>query len=261
MNKNSCPARVFALIPESNDDAIIVRRGPAERVGIFRWNIKTDQVEGYQWLKGRIYEYFCDISPNGKYLIYSANKKGWGYTVISRCPWIKAISYWTNGGFYGGGIFLDDNKYLLYDITDYTNKLLSKELFSSEHDANLLRYGVYPARLLRRGWQVKSHDEHGITFAKTIYNLTSLEKYWKNWPFGAEKKGKGAFWEYHKLVRGANSVDKYDWEWCEWLNGNLVWVENGCLYRSPFIHDDLTVDAQLIYDFNLATFKEKTAPY
>lgn len=54
---SSFPARVFVLVPEKSDKAIIIRRGPAKVVGIFQWNIKTDEIESFQWLKGRIYEY------------------------------------------------------------------------------------------------------------------------------------------------------------------------------------------------------------
>jgi hypothetical protein len=261
MSTNNYPARIFALIPEASNDAVIIRRGPAEKVGVFQWNIKTDRIEEYQWLLGRIYEYFSDISPDGNCLIYSAIKKGWGYTVISHSPWLKAISFWRNVGGYGGGIFVDNKHYMLYDGSDSYGEFISSELSRIQRDHELLNYGVYHARLLKRDWQVKSYDEHGITFFKRIDKKTILEKLWKKWPFGANKKGKGSFWEYHRLIRGTTSLDKDKWEWCELLNGDIVWVEEGCLYRSKNIQDDLTIDSQLVYDFNQMAFKEKVAPY
>ena len=62
------PARVFILIPEKDHRAIVIRRGPAEKIGIYSWNTKTDQVCVSQWLKGRVYEYFSDVSPDGDHL-------------------------------------------------------------------------------------------------------------------------------------------------------------------------------------------------
>jgi hypothetical protein len=162
------PARVFVLIPENNGQAIVIRRGPAEQVGIFAWDTRTDVINRYQWLKGRIYEYFSDISPDGKHFIYSANKKGEGYTVISRSPWLKAISYWRNVGGYGGGLFLGNKRYMLYDGSDSYSKFISKDILSIRRDNNLLQYGVYHARLLRRNWRVAAHEERGITYCKDI---------------------------------------------------------------------------------------------
>jgi hypothetical protein len=255
-----CPARVFVLIPEESDDAVIIRRGPATITGVYRWNVKTDQVESYQWLKGRIFEYFSDVSPDGKYLLYSANKKGCGYTVISRTPWIKAISYWQNVGGWGGGIFLGRNKYILYDGSDSYSEFISSDLKSVNRNSNQLTHGVYHDRLLRCGWKVKAQNESVSIFFKDIDGNTRLEKIWNRNVY-TNQKGKGQFWEYHRLIRGSVSIEKVDWEWCEYLGDSLVWVEAGCLYRASLSSDDLSIKSILVYDFNPEKFRETRAPY
>ena len=81
-----------------------------------------------QWLKGRIYERRCDISDDGKYLIYFAfqvqntfkKDKYTAYTTISKYPYLKALDLWKNMGTYnGGGLFLSKKEYLLNEIYDH----------------------------------------------------------------------------------------------------------------------------------------------
>ncbi len=257
---SSFPARVFVLVPEKSDNAIIIRRGPSKIVGVFQWNLKTDEIESYQWLKGRIYEYFSDISPNGKYLIYSANKKGNGYTVISSSPWLKALSFWNNVGGWGGGIFFGDSKYLLYDGSENYCKFRSKELTPNNTGMQLLQNGVYPARLLRRGWEIKSQKDSEIIFNKILAKDIVLEKVWQR-NIGCHHKGHGEFSEFHRVLINSETIEFHTWEWCEWLNNNFVWSEKGCLFRASLENRTDIGKPFLIYDFNKKQFEEKTAPY
>lgn len=253
------PARVFVLVPDESDNAIIIRRGPSKIVGIFKWNLKTDKIESYQWLKGRLYEYFSDISSNGKYLIYSANKKGNGYTVISRSPWLKALSLWNNVGGWGGGIFFGDCKYLLYDGSENYCKLRSVELSPVNSGHQQIKNGVYPARLIRSGWKIKSQKGSETVFSKIITHEIVLEKVWQR-NIG-HRKGHGEFSEFHRIISCSKIIKFPTWEWCEWLNNKIVWSEKGCLFRASFDNQKKIGKPFLIYDFNNEQFEEKVAPY
>ncbi len=68
------PARVHAILARNADTAVIFRRGPSNRVATIDWDLKNDTFELGQWLHGRIYEYRCDLTPDGKYLIYFATQ-------------------------------------------------------------------------------------------------------------------------------------------------------------------------------------------
>ena len=262
-NNELFPARVFVLIPEESDEAIVIRRGPAETVGVFSWNLKSDEVKAHQWLKGRIYEYVSDISPNGEYLFYSANKKGEGYTVISRSPWLKAISLWRNVGGVGGvggGLLVGNSSYMLYDGHEAYSEFVSKKLVRTERDNELLKHGVYPARLMRHGWKVKEREKRTTTFIKKIDNGWGLEKVW-NVSIGKKPKGKGLFWEFHRLINGSTVIEKSGWEWCEYINNDLMWSEGGCLYKGLINANGELSEPELIHDFNLDAFEEECAPY
>lgn len=48
---------------------MVIRRGPSKSVATLLWDRKRNTFHMGQWLKGRIYERRCDLSPDGKYLI------------------------------------------------------------------------------------------------------------------------------------------------------------------------------------------------
>ena len=56
---------------------MVIRRGPSKSVATLLWDRKRNTFHMGQWLKGRIYERRCDLSPDGKYLIYFAMNGWW----------------------------------------------------------------------------------------------------------------------------------------------------------------------------------------
>jgi hypothetical protein len=90
-------------------------------VQLLRWDLETDRVEEGQWLKGRIYERRCDLSPSGELFVYFAmdykRAKAWNqatWTAVSRPPYLTALTLWFKGDAWsGGGLFSSDHKLLL----------------------------------------------------------------------------------------------------------------------------------------------------
>ena len=90
---NPIPPRLHILLARESTKAVIIRRGPSKQVGLFGWDRKTDVITMGQWLKGRIYELRCDLSPDGRHMIYFAMNGRWNdpvsmgsWTAISRAP-------------------------------------------------------------------------------------------------------------------------------------------------------------------------------
>jgi hypothetical protein len=77
----------------------------------------NDTFEIGQWLKGRIYERRCDLSPKGELLLYfAANWKEpyQSWSAISRPPYLSALALWPKGdGWGGGGQFFQRNRVFL----------------------------------------------------------------------------------------------------------------------------------------------------
>lgn len=110
-NPIEASCRVFALLARDGRSAVIFRRGPTRRVQLLRWWLADDRIEEGQWFNGRIYEYRCDLSPDGELLIYfAASWKGpyQSWTAISRPPYLTALALWPKGDAWGGGgVFMD----------------------------------------------------------------------------------------------------------------------------------------------------------
>ncbi len=98
--------RLFVILARDGRSAAVFRRGPSRRVALLRWWLGSDRVEIGQWLKGRIYERRCDLSPDGELLVYFAATHRGPYatwTAVSRPPYLTALALWPKGDAWGGG--------------------------------------------------------------------------------------------------------------------------------------------------------------
>ncbi|EDN66679.1 conserved hypothetical protein [Beggiatoa sp. PS] len=123
------PARLHVLFARESRFAVVIRRGPSKQVCTIGWDRRKDKFSMGQWLKGKIYERRCDISPNGQYLIYFAmngkprSEVRGSWTAISKAPYLKAIGLWAKGDcWHGGGLFLSNTEFWLNEL--YAHKLL-----------------------------------------------------------------------------------------------------------------------------------------
>ena len=75
MNNNKY-AKLHAILPRKGNKAVVFRRGPSSCVAVIGWDLAKDTFTVGQWLRGRIYHFRCDLSPDGEYLLYFAAKYG-----------------------------------------------------------------------------------------------------------------------------------------------------------------------------------------
>jgi hypothetical protein len=101
---------LFVITAAAADVAVVFRRGPTDWFLLLEWDLASDQVTPGAWFRGRLYPEKCDLSPDGKLLLYFAhqgNKSGSKYThawtAVSRSPWLTALTLWPAGTTYGGG--------------------------------------------------------------------------------------------------------------------------------------------------------------
>lgn len=90
--------------------AVIIRRGPSDWYHLILWETDRAVFSHGAWIKARIYEEKCDISPDGRLFIYFVHQGSRGgttltdsWTAISRPPWLHALGLWPHGTTYGGG--------------------------------------------------------------------------------------------------------------------------------------------------------------
>lgn len=105
--------RIHVLLARDAPVAAIFRRGPTKQVRLLRWDLRTDEITGGQWLAGRVYDGRCDLSPDGELLVYFAMRKGHTWTAISRPPYFTPLAVWDEQGTWGGGGTFTSNRRVL----------------------------------------------------------------------------------------------------------------------------------------------------
>jgi len=112
--------RLFVIPARSAPVAAIFRRGPTHWCQVIAWDTQRDVFSAGAWLKGRIYAERCDLSPDGKLLLYFCHggrlRPGYtdSWTAVSRLPWLHALALWPWGTTYGGGgRFVGDRELVL----------------------------------------------------------------------------------------------------------------------------------------------------
>jgi hypothetical protein len=270
-------ARIHVLLAREEPVGVVIRRGPSKQVCTVGWDRRVDAFEVGQWIRGRIYERRCDLSPDGKHLIYFAMNGRWSsesrgsWTAISRAPYMKAVTFFPKGDCWlGGGLFTGNRSYWLNDSCSSSEAGNGDNL---ERDMEFRPSGsvggeclsVYYPRLLRDGW--------------TLIERVSLAK-WKNFDvfeksldagwvlrkiahaeIGAPA-GKGCYWDEHELIHPSSGkrVSYPDWEWAELDAKRLVWTEKGKLFAGQIAEEGLKNKSQL-FDFNTMSFQRIEAPY
>jgi hypothetical protein len=265
------------LLARDADVGVVIRRGPSKCVATLLWDRRRDTFKLGQWLKGRIYERRCDLSPDGKHLIYFAMNGRWqsesrgSWTAISRAPYLKAVAMFPKGDcWYGGGLWTGDNTYWLNGGSGHS-VLRDTKVVRREADYQPAgQFGgacpsVYYPRLLRDGW---AHVEH--VHVRQWVDKNIFEK-----PLGlgwtlrkiahaeiGPPQGKGNYWDEHELVHAKTGtvIACPTWEWADRDGHRVVWADRGKLHAARVRKGGLSDPVEL-YDFNDMKFAPITAPY
>ncbi|HWI57102.1 MAG TPA: hypothetical protein VNZ22_07735 [Bacillota bacterium] len=267
------PARIHVLLAGEAPIGLVIRRGPSKSVCTLLWDRNRDTFQLGQWMRGRIYERRCDLSPDGKYFIYfamngrlSARNKG-SWTAIARVPYLKALTFLAKGDcWHGGGLFLSNRDYWLNDGYGHTELRTFKGLRSDLTYQPDTYYGgeclnVYYPRLQRDGWILRSKDHHGaFLFEKPLPSLWVLRKL--AFAEVGAPPGRGCYWDAHELKHEpSGTVLAFpEWEWADLDRKRLVWAANGQLWTAR-LGDGKLSQERLLHDFNGMQFEAKPAPY
>lgn len=273
MVKETSP-RLHAVLARDVPFGVVIRRGPSKHTCTVGWNRATDEFEIGQWFKGRVYERRCDISPDGKFLLYFAMNGKWqsdvggSWTAISRAPWLKAIELHPKGDCWeGGGLFLSERSYWLNDRYYMTQRhgITSSEVTRITDYEPPYQYGgecpgVYYLRLRRDGWKLVEHRQGCTVFEKLINNDAVLRKIAQEG--GGARQGKPVYWDEHEIQLSSGKVlNKFDWEWAESDGKRVMWAAAGCLFTAESDHSGKFRSERLLRDFRSDRFENIPAPY
>lgn len=280
---------MYALLARSAERAVVFRRGPSKQVLLLTWNTATDEFEEGQWLKGRIYERRCDLSPNGELLLYFAATHRMPYlswSALSRPPYLTALALWPKGDAWGGGGLFETGNRIALNHGETESTLA--EGYSLPKDFNVHPFGARPgwgeddpvwsARLERDGWTRASSGrltERDVgwkvmfPFAPPIVwekrNPHAPNRYTLQMTIRGINEENGSWYviEHQVLEDGAEShrLGRTDWaDWCH--SGDLLFSKQSSLYRVRCPGGVLAPlsEARALINVDGATFTEREAP-
>lgn len=269
--------RIHVLLARTSSRAVLIRRGPSKHTAVIGWDRSTNEFTLGQWLYGRIYERRCDLSPDGKHLIYFAMNGRWNsavkgsWTAISRAPYLKAVSLFAKGDcWHGGGLFKDSRTFWMND--GYGHETLEEDGRLSRDSAYPWHEsyggecpGVYYVRLQRDGWKLmetasRDADDQVTTFEKRVNAHWTLRK--KAHATIDHPIGRGCYFDTHELVstHGGEAVEYGSWEWAEVDRSRVLWVAEGKLFSGRVEASGLRKQVEL-RDFTDMKFERLAAPY
>jgi hypothetical protein len=186
MASQTMKAKLYVILARNAPCGVVFRRGPSKQVLLIKWNLCNDTFESGQWLKGRIYERRCDLSPSGEKLIYLAanygsKKRPSTWTAVSRPPYLTALAMWENYGAWGGGGLFESEDLILLNHRDSQRELADG--FKLGKNVRVRPFGeyagfgedfpIYHTRLLRDGLILRCMGEGFYRLdAKVYYEYT-----------------------------------------------------------------------------------------
>jgi len=259
----------------------VIRRGPSKQVATILWDRRDDSFTLGQWLKGRIYEQRCDLSPDGKHLLYFAMNGKWesetggSWTALSRAPYLKAIGLWGKGDcWHGGGLFTSNDAYWINDGYGHTELTVPKDFaragdYPRQNEFGGECPGVYFLRLMRDGWTLRpkgwlmslQRRKARDCFEKRLLYDWTLEKI-DDPAASYVRPGKGVYSYTHRLTHPTTETILTDWQWADWdaTSSRLVWASEGKLFAAQLCREGF-VDKTELYDFNPMKFEAIEAQY
>ncbi|HEX8463126.1 MAG TPA: hypothetical protein VF627_00780 [Abditibacterium sp.] len=253
-------ARLHVLLARDVPFAVILRRGPSKQVCTIGWNLNDDTFQVGQWFKGRIYEWVCDISPDGRHLLYHAYKPPrldstvWEYTVLSRAPYLKAIKIWKNTRSYESA-FLNNERFALlgnapqpkvFRVAPFGEVKNEAELAQIERPADILQW-----KFERDGWK-------GWNKLAGSNNLEWIKSF-----AGWELKMTRSISSSTYIVRGRRLEKTFDcarWNWADFRGKRLLWAQDGKIFAAK-VWEGGHGPVEELADFNDWTFEPIVAPY
>lgn len=237
------PARLHVLLAREAPIGLVIRHGPMHQVRTVLWDRRNDQFTLGQWLKGRIYEDGCDISPDGQHWIYGVDK-GWQFdnlrywTAVSRVPYLKALAFYPELGCHGG-LFVANRRYFNYDGALSIGGYESREVLREAQPPDPVNLRIRDGWISVGRWQV---------FEKSLSYRWSLRR--------TDYSPR----DQYTLAKGETVLSYPDWEWADIDRTRLAWASGGKLWAGRMCKTGLHKIKRL-KDFNDMKFEAIEAPY
>ena len=277
MSRSPVPSRLHVIFAREANVGVVIRRGPSKQTRLILWNTSTDEFVPGQWIKGRVYERRCDLSPDGKLFVYFALDGHWkgptggAFTAVSRPPYFTAIGLWPQGHTWqGGGLFVKND--LVWIDGDSDSPLVSPAKLalcdgnSVSSEVSDVRLGVYILRLRRDGWREIGSSQAGarttVSWAKRGGDPHALRLVRREIATGEMRSDcTGVRFDEHEVEIGpdGSTASLPGVEWADFDHrGRLVYAADGRLWEG--VIEGSEIRPREIRDFRDMKFEAIKSP-
>jgi hypothetical protein len=275
--------RIFGVMARNAPRVVLIRRGPSKQVLLLTWNTLKHEFHAGQWLKGRIYEERCDLSPLGEKFIYlAAHHKAppYAWTAVSRPPYLTALLMWPNLGTWGGGGLFEGERTIA--INSHCG-LTPSEGFVVPRDIRVVPIGrwmgrgeddpIRSVRMKRDGWLLVDEGEcTDHRFGERYrYEFTRPERWHKRLgPLTLERRLLGIGeqdgpWlaRDHRVLdaEGEIVLDLGPSDWADWSHsGELLFARAGQVWRSAPVRGERMKEPEVLLDLRAMRFEQVPPP-
>lgn len=247
------PPRLHVIPALGSPKALILRRGPSHMVSTLLWNRDANTFTLGQWLTGRLYEHHCDLSPDGRHMIYFAGDGTRRWTALSRAPWLTPLMHVPHdSASEGGGAFTEAGALWLSGISDRPAGF-PDGLAAAADDFHA--GDRYVHQMIARGWRHQEGQGHEAVLQKQLTPTLHL-----GLSFSVDAQERGVTSHTYTLQRGAARQPQPAWEWADKWGESLQFAIKGALFQADFLGDKLG-PARRLRDFNGMKYKPRRAPY
>ena len=102
-------SRIHLLAARNAPTVVILQRKRAKLFHVLTVDANRRRVEEGSWFRGKLYVLRCDVSFDGKHMVYLAmGSQGNTWNGVCRLPWLSTLTEAENmGAWFGGGYFVD----------------------------------------------------------------------------------------------------------------------------------------------------------
>ena len=171
--KPAVPARIHLLPARAEPCAVVIRRKPSRCFHVIRWDTRGDRLEHGSWFEGKLYAKRCDVSFDGRWMVYLAmGASGETWNGICHPPFLRTVAEGENmGAWFGGGCWRDRKTLMLNQWQPIKGSVpFAFENMKAEFGGEDL--SVLYARWRRDGWQRRG-DNYGTQ--RVIANASSYQ--------------------------------------------------------------------------------------
>lgn len=260
------PPRLHVVTALHAPVAVILRRGPAGKVASLGWNRTTGEITMGQRLAGRIYEYRCDLSPDGRHLVYFATRQSRpeghrAWTAVSRAPFLRALHLIPQDSTWGGGgAFAADGA--LWPPRAGAQLTLPDGLRAAAADAfaystdGIFQGGTHGAMLELRGWRHLDGTSYNARHIRNLPGGGVLEHSYR-----LSGPNRAIVSSSYRLALAGQGASGTGWEWADLWQDRLQFAARGSLWQAQINPAGELGRPILIHDFSEMTFVPLPAPY